>query len=188
MNKQSKILLGLVLAIFALSGWYFGLHSKKSAFLGATQTYPIHLIQNPTSFDQLFAWGGMENAGTLWQTGPLNASSTLTAATTTISGHLITLGSAPTVAAGGSGFSAGTVISGSTDVDGQVSSTVATANGGVVTINFATAFATAPYCVFANASVATDTYYVTSTVGAVSLNLPAGLIAGAHSWNYQCNQ
>lgn len=113
-------------------------------------------------------------------------------ATTTVTGHFITTGSVPTLVAGGSGYSvvSTNAIAGSADSDGAVTTTVATANAGILTIKFATAFSAAPFCNVsnANAQAATDTYYVTSTVSAFSINFPAGLTGGVHQYNYQCNQ
>lgn len=110
---------------------------------------------------------------------------------TTLLAHLLSTSNAvPTVAVGGAGYAAGITLAGSTDVKGTVSSTVATANSGLITVNFFSAYTSAPVCVATPAvlNAQTDTYFVTSSISSFSINTPAGLTAGAHQWNYHCIQ
>lgn len=183
MQKVLNILLSV--AVVLLLGLHFLGGSSKSGFLGSTQTYPLHLVQNPTSFDQVFAWGGLENAGTLWQTGAMNVSTT-----PTFGLHLGTSGAVPTLAVGGAGWTAGT-ISGN-DIKGVVSSTPAANTAGQITVNFATAYTVAPICdaTPANSVTVTTTndIFVTTTVSGFSINYQNPANPVANLWTYQCIQ
>lgn len=176
--------------------------------LGATQTYPLHFL-NATAYDQVFTWGGLENAGVTWLTGAVNASSTmtisgattlgssltvsgaLTAATTTVNGHLIVGAGTPTVAVGGASWAAGT-LSGD-DVTGFVSSTAAASTPGQITVNFGAAYAVAPICTISLANVVTNAtstgaVFVTSSLSAFSINFPLAVAPQAYVFNYHCLQ
>ncbi len=111
-------------------------------------------------------------------------------ATSTFTNHLISTGGLPTVSVGGASYVAGGLTAGSTDIKGSVSSTVATANSGLVTVNFSAPFALAPICVVSNANAlsATDTYDVTSSITGMSINIPAGMTSGTKQYNYHCIQ
>jgi hypothetical protein len=189
-----------------------GTQSQGELKLGATQTYPLHTVQNPSSYDQLFTWGVLENAGTTWLTGAVGVSSTLTvsgattlassltvgtsfsAATTTLSGHLISGGGTPAApVVGGASWVAGTLTG--NDTAGTVSSTAAASTPGQITVNFATAFSSAPRCVISLANTlagvdatSTGRVFVTSSVSAFSINFPIAVPPSAYVFNYLCLQ
>lgn len=183
MQKVLNILLSV--AVLALIGWQIIAHVPTLHSLGATQTYPLHALTNPTSLDQLFTWGVVENAGTLWQTGAMNVSST-----PTFGLHIGTSGATPVVAVGGAAWTAGT-ISGN-DIKGMVSSTPAAGTAGQITINFAVPYTIAPVCDATPANSATVTttadIFVTSSVSSFSINYPNGANPVANLWTYQCLQ
>lgn len=197
---MNKLALGLAGVALVIVGW-FGrgafIHERP---LGATQTYPNHVL-NATAFDTLFAWGGFETDGAAYfdssvsisGNGSLTVTGTVSLSTTTINGHVITGGGAPsaTPVVGGTSWTAGT-LSGN-DVAGAVSSTPAASTPGQITVNFGTAFASAPVCTItlANAIVtatSTDFVFVTSSANNFSINFPVAVPPQAYKFNYHCLQ
>lgn len=109
----------------------------------------------------------------------------------TSGGHLIFTGTAPTSSVTGTGYSVGSMVSGSTDTKGGVTATVG-ANAGTVVVTFNSAYTTAPICTVtpatATGQVDVGKMYVTTATGTLTINFVASPTGGSETWNYICVQ